>query len=206
VLLVLLAVGLAGFALWRFVEALGDPDHRGREKKALAFRFGFFVSGLAYAALAVSAVKLLVGLRVEEGGNRTRDWTAWALELPLGRVAIAVTGLIIVGVGISQIVKAVRGTFQKEWKQMESAVRRLAVPVGRVGLTAFGLVFGLVGFFLFRAALTANAGEARGVGGALEALREQAYGPWLLTATALGLFAYGLHLFVEARYRRLGTG
>jgi len=43
----------------------------------------------------------------------------------------------------------------------------------------------------------------RGLDGALQALAEQPYGPWLLGIVALGLVAYGVHMGVQARYRRI---
>ncbi|MDX6484418.1 MAG: hypothetical protein QOE95_2189, partial [Gaiellaceae bacterium] len=49
----------------------------------------------------------------------------------------------------------------------------------------------------------ARAEEAQGLAGALRALEQQPYGPYVLGAVALGLVAYGLYMFVEARYRRM---
>jgi hypothetical protein len=39
--------------------------------------------------------------------------------------------------------------------------------------------------------------------GALRALEQQSYGQLLLGVVALGLIAYGFHMFVLARYRRM---
>jgi hypothetical protein len=39
------------------------------------------------------------------------------------------------------------------------------------------------------------------LGGALDALARQPYGPWLLGTVAIGLIAYGIYEFVKARYR-----
>ena len=75
--------------------------------------------------------------------------------------------------------------------------------LGRAGYIARGIVFGLIGLFLIGAALHRDAGEARGLDGALVALAQQPVGPWLLGAVAIGLVAYGLFMFAEARYRRM---
>ena len=53
------------------------------------------------------------------------------------------------------------------------------------------------------AALEADPAEARGLAGALATLARQPYGPWLLGAVAVGFVAYGVYLFLEARYRRV---
>ena len=68
---------------------------------------------------------------------------------------------------------------------------------------AFGVVFGVIGVFLVQAALQTDPDEARGLGGALDTLARQPFGPYLLGAVALGLVAYGVFMFVMARYRRI---
>lgn len=54
-----------------------------------------------------------------------------------------------------------------------------------------------------QAALHSNPNEARGLGGALQTLSRQPFGPYILGTVALGLIAYGTFMFVVARYRRI---
>ena len=61
----------------------------------------------------------------------------------------------------------------------------------------------VVGHFLIRAARYMNAREVRDLGGALRTLQQQRNGAWLLGIVALGLVAYGVQSFVDARYRRV---
>src|SRR5579885_3120769 len=49
-----------------------------------------------------------------------------------------------------------------------------------------------------------NPGEAKGLDSALAELASQPFGPILLGIVALGLIAYGIYSFVEARYRKVG--
>jgi hypothetical protein len=60
-----------------------------------------------------------------------------------------------------------------------------------------------MGIFLMQAALQTDPDKARGLGGALQALVLQPFGPYLLGAVALGLVAYGAFMLVVARYRRI---
>ena len=64
----------------------------------------------------------------------------------------------------------------------------------------------MIGIFLLVASWREDPSEAKGLGAALEALRDQPFGPVLLGAVGLGLAAYGLYSFVAARYRRIQTG
>ena len=75
--------------------------------------------------------------------------------------------------------------------------------LGRIGFAALGAVNVVIGIFLIIAAVRHNAGEAKGIGDALSTLAQRPYGGALLGAVALGLIAYGVYTFAEARYRRL---
>ena len=74
-----------------------------------------------------------------------------------------------------------------ELAEMSPAEQRGATIAGKVGLLARAVVSGLIGAFLLQAALQANPNEARGLDGALKALAQQPYGPWLLSLVAVGL-------------------
>jgi hypothetical protein len=75
--------------------------------------------------------------------------------------------------------------------------------LGVVGLLARGVVFGLIGAFLIKAAAEYDPREAIGLDGALQKLARQTYGEWLLGLTAAGLVAYAIFCLVEARHRRV---
>ena len=206
VLLGVVAVGLAGYALWRLVMALKDTENKGRELKGLAVRFGYACIGLVYAGLSYSAVQLTLGNGAGKGSDETsQELTARFMALPFGRWLVGLAGLCVIGFGAWQCYKGLSARFRKKLKigEMAELTDRLAVRAGQVGLTARGVVFGIVGTFLIQAALHARANEARGLSGALYALEQQPYGPYVLGAVALGLVAYGLYMFVEARYRRM---
>jgi hypothetical protein len=80
------------------------------------------------------------------------------------------------------------------------------VPVGQIGLLARGLVYVLTGVFLVLAALHADPSEAKGLSGALEALRRQSFGGALLMLAGAGLLAFGAYGLVQAIYRRVERG
>ena len=86
---------------------------------------------------------------------------------------------------------------------MGEAEETAATGVGILGHLARMLVFGLIGLFLLKAAWEFDPKEARGLDGALMELAQQPYGGLLLGAVAVGLMAYALYCFVQARYRRI---
>lgn len=64
-------------------------------------------------------------------------------------------------------------------------------------------MFGLVGWFLVKAAIEYDPQGAEGLDGALGRLAGQPYGQALLGVAAAGLVAYALDCFAQARYRQV---
>src|SRR5829696_5501102 len=203
VILGLVAIGFACFALWRFVEATTDADHRGNGWKGLAIRGAHLGGGAIAVGLAVSALGLALGWGGGGGDDRSaKDWTAWLMAQPFGPWLVGLVGLGIVGGGIAFIVKGWRGKVTKHLV-CSREVARWAVRAGRLGFAARGIVFLIMGGFLVVAAVHSRAAEAKGLGGALQALEAQPFGWALLSITAAGLFAFGVFSFIEAVYRRI---
>jgi hypothetical protein len=207
VLVGLIAVGFLGYALWRGVQAIADPDGEGTEVKALGKRLGYGVSALVYAGLAFSTVGLMLG-SASEGGGTPDDWTALLLSWPLGQVFVVGVGTVVGGLGLRELYQAYKARFLEYLKldEMGEGVRKWTERWGRLGIAARRIVFGVVGTFLIRAALEYDPQEARGLGGALQTLAQQPLGPWLLGAVALGLVAYRLFMLSVARYRHINMG
>ena len=204
-LLALLTVGLIGYVVWRFVQAVQDPEHKGDDAKGWATRLGYAVSGLIYASLAFTAIGLIRGSGGGGGGNSEQDWTARLLAQPFGQWLVGLVGAFVIGLGFYQLYQAYKAKFRKQMKlqEMSPTEETWATRIGRFGLGARGVVFCIIGFFLLQAARQSDASEVRGLDGALQSLAQQPYGPWLLGIVALGLVAYGIHMAVQARYIRI---
>lgn len=207
-MLALVALGMAGYALWGFVRAGLDPEGHGDPKKRIATRIGYAVSGVAHVGLALAALRMTRSGQGAGGGDNADnadDWTATAMAAPMGRWLVAAAGVAIIGYGIAQLLRAwkVKVGERLELSGVDAGQREWIIRLGRFGMAARGVVFGIIGWFLIRAAMESDAGEARGLQGALRTLGEQGYGPALLGVVGLGLAAYGLFELVEARYRRI---
>jgi hypothetical protein len=204
-LLIITAVGLVGYVVWRFVQAIADTEDKGNDASGLAMRAGFIASGITYAALAYTAGRIVWG-GSGGGGSSTRDWTASVLSQPFGQVLVGLFGAIIIGVGLYHFYRAYNATFMKHYKSsLSGEKRRWAKRIGQFGLSARGVTFLIIGGFFIQAALRANAAEAKGLGGALQTLAAQPYGAWLLGIVAAGFIAYGIYCFSRARYRHFST-
>jgi hypothetical protein len=205
-LLIAIALGFVGYALWRLLQAGLDTDGKGNDAKGIVQRIGYAATGVVHIALAISAVRLIqTGNAGANSDAAAKGWTATLLSKPFGQVLVIIAGLAVLGIAGYQFYQAYTAKFRKsaETERMNATEERAYTVLGRVGYAARGFVFAVIGLFLIIAARDANPGEARGIDSALATLASQPFGPFLLGAVALGFIAYGLYLLAEARYHKI---
>jgi hypothetical protein len=206
-LLGLVAIGLIGYALWRIVQSIKDTENKGSGFKGIATRVGYAAIGLLYASLALTAVQMIMssGNNNKAGGEPAQEWTARLLSQPFGQLIVGAVGAGFIALALFQFYKAYTAKFRENLmtEEMSPQIETFALRTGQFGLSARGIVFGIIGFFLILAALNSNPKEAQGVSGALSALEQQTFAPWLFGVVAVGLAAYGFYMLVQARYRRI---
>jgi hypothetical protein len=200
------AFGLIGYVVWRLLQAIADPDAKGTRLKGILIRIGYAGSGLVYAGLAFTAAKILIDVGEPDSSSKQQQhWIARLMSVPYGRWLVCLAGGSVVGFGLYQIYKGLSAKFRKRLKlgQMSFTKKAWATLSGRIGYTARGVVFCIVGGFVVQAALQYDPSKAKGLEGVLDTLAQSRYGYWLMGFVAAGLIAYGLYMLVEARYRRI---
>jgi uncharacterized protein DUF1206 len=200
-LLALLAIGLGGYALWRFVRAALGHGREGADSGLE--RLGALGSGIAYAVLCAIAVQILTG--PGSGGGNTKKTASDVFGWPGGRWIVGVAGLIMAGVAIYQFIRGVRQKFldDSNTERMPHVVKSWFTILGTIGHVARAVIFGMIAAFLLKAAYDYKANEAIGLDGALAKLYNGAGGSWLLGAVAAGLIAFSVFSLAEAGYRRI---
>jgi len=202
--LLALAVGFAGYAIWRFAVAVLGEKIESEEDVGVGKRLLYAARALLYASLCYSALALALSRGGGES-NKEDKVTATVFDWPAGRWLVGGAGLAIVGYGLWNGYGALSRNFEKDLKveQMSAGERRLVCAVGRAGFAARGVVFTLIGIFVVKAALEYDPKEPVGLDGALQRLSEQPYGPALLGTVAAGLVAFGVFSLARARYREV---
>jgi hypothetical protein len=202
-LLIAVIVGLIAMALWQLLLAVaGHRQETGRGRTVQ--RLVSAARTVIYAYLAWTAIQVLGGSSTSSSGSQQKA-TAGMLAHPGGRWLVALVGLIVLGVGIGLAVYGARRTFQRNLNtaQMKPSVRQGVTRLGQVGYIAKGVAFAIVGVLLFVAAFTDSATRSRGLDGALRTLAQQPYGGPLLDVVAVGLAAFGVYCFFQAKYRKV---
>lgn len=199
----LMVIGFAAYALWRFSEAAWGRRDETDDKKRTLKRLGSAVNGLVYLFFGVLAFRTATG--TSSSKSESSDITAKVLEWPGGQAIVFVAGLVVIGIAIALTFRGLKTDFEKHLdtgrmsRTMFTAVRRL----GQVGYVGRGAVFAVVGILVCKAAMDHQPGKAQGFDVALKSLAGAPGGQVLLVLAGVALVCFGLYCWAEARYRRL---
>jgi Domain of Unknown Function (DUF1206) len=198
ILLWLAVAGFLGLGIWQLTEAVlrssGSDD-----KKVWASRGKALGKAVLYLALAWTAFRFARGSS-SDSESQTLDFTASLMSRPGGRILVGVVGLVVLGIAIYH---GYKGATNKFLEDLDENPGTWATRAGAVGYLAKGLALAVVGVLFLVAAVQGQAKEASGLDGALRTLRDQAFGPFLLSAVAIGFAAYGLYSFSRARHAKV---
>ena len=185
-------VGFFLLAVWQLFEAALHQRETSDRLKAAA-------KGVTYLFFAWSTFKVGQGAS-SSAEQQTEDFTAGLMGSPGGRLLVAVVGLVVLGIAGYHVYK---GWTKKFLEDLREHPGQWAVTAGRIGYIAKGIALVVVGFFFLVAAWQADPDKAQGLDGALKTVKDQPFGPFLLTLVAAGIAAYGVYSFARSRYARV---
>lgn len=206
-LLIALTAVLVALVGWKILQAVaGDPV----EGSEASDRVKFAVKGVLYSGAALTSLSILIanwgGASAgggAAGGGEKQKAAAVVMGLPGGPWIVMIAGLAVIGFGGYQIYKhAINTEFMDRIAAGDKSTKHTVEMLGRVGYAGSGGVTIGVGIFLFLAGLNYDPNNVKGLSGILTELAGKSWGQLLLWLLALGVMAYGLFSFAEARYRR----
>jgi hypothetical protein len=181
---------LAAIAVSHLAQALRGPGGAGK-------RIGLFVNGFGYAALAWTAARLLLHLRVVSAGapgSIERRGVSWLLSESWGAAALEIAGVAVGLGGLWEIGQGLLGPPPLRRGRLPRLPARLLQAISRFGLVARGATLAALGWFLVRAAEELDPSAVRTVGGVLDAFAHTPLGPVFMAVVAAGLAAYGVYM------------
>ena len=202
-LLVVIAIGFAGYALWRFLAGALGRKLETNEGLGWPKRVWYFARGVFYAFLCYTTVAIIV--RAGSSSSSEKQQTEAVFDWPGGRFIVGAIGAGIAAWGLGSAYRGISRSFKDDLhtEKMSAATKRWTTVAGVIGYLARAVVFCVAGGFIIKAAVEYDADEAVGLDGALQKLVDQEFGPLLLGVVAAGLIAYGLFYFVRAAYREV---
>jgi hypothetical protein len=202
-LLLVTAIGLGGYAIWRFTQAfVGRTPEYGRH--SAMDRIGAAGSAVAYAAFCALAISVLRG-NAGNSSAKPRQTTAGVLHWPAGRELVAAAGVLFIVIAVYQAYLGLSRKFLSYSKtgEMSPSVFKAFKTIGTMGLIARAVAFGLIGVFALKAARDYSPKDAVGIDGALARLLQHSYGTAALIVVACGLIAFGVYSIADARFRKI---
>lgn len=199
----LIGLGLAGFVVWRLAQSLANADGQDDDLKGYAIRAALFGSAITYAGLAVTS--FMMALQMSDGGGSGEEGlAAWVMAQPFGRYLAGIIGIGFVIGGVVTAMKGIKRRFGR-YLDLDAEKNSPAVLISIYGLIARGAVFAIVGVFFLYAAFTVDPEQAGGMADALAWVQSLPFGGVIYAVVAVGLAAFGIYNFVEARYRRINA-
>jgi uncharacterized membrane protein len=204
ILLWVITIGFGGLALWKIVQA-----SVARLNPTEAYRLKAVGSAIGYTIACITTYWFVRFGRVPASSDTTsRDLTATVMSRSGGQLLVLIVGVIAVVAGIYMVIQAFRLDFTRYLRMgwMSRRTQDTVVTLGRFGYAARGVIVFLIGLTLIAAAASYDPAKATGVDGALRTIAGWPYGPILLILVALGLIAFGVLSFFEAKWRRTYGG
>ncbi len=192
----LVALGLLGYAAFKFLDAATDIEHHGSDAKGWAKRLGSAASGIAHVVLAWTAYQFAVGTKQQANGDTGgEDAAASLLAWDMGSLLLGAVGIGFLVAAAMQARHAWNASFMRHVSGRAPAAVR---PIGRVGHAARAIVFVLIGWSIVQSAWFEQSTEVMGLGEAIMALSGN--GP-VYSLVAVGLILFGVFSLIVARYR-----
>ncbi len=209
ILLLAMSAGLTCYAIWKFIEAIKDPENNGNSWKMLFQRFSFFMMGLTFLGLAILGVLLFIGSDLFSSGSSGTDE---ARQIPFlvtntGLALLGIAGIVTAIIGIGMFVKAYKADFAEssDLESMHDKKRLQGIKTtAKVGMTARAFIFLIIAYSLMQAAFTSNPDEIKTADEVFSFIQDSPFGAWLLALMGLGIMAFASYMFLLAKYRKFG--
>lgn len=197
-----MVAGFLGYAGWRLGQAAFGRYEETDERTRTIKRIGSALNALAYLAFAVLVLRLLL---TSSSGGGSASLTGRVLEWPGGQAIVVTAGLVVLGIAVGLTWRGLSTDFDKHLDKgkLSAGAFSMLSRLGQVGYVARGLVIGLVGVLVVKAAIEHEPGQAKGLDVAIKSLAQAPFGQVLLIVVAVGLVCFGAYCLAEARYRRL---
>ncbi|WP_336716030.1 DUF1206 domain-containing protein [Arthrobacter sp. USHLN218] len=195
-------IACAALALWQFSDAafgyrhLEDKKKWGKRAKAVGL-------GIVFAAIS-SVFGVFAFGGSSDSSETSQDASSKLLQFPGGAIVLFLIGAGIAAAGIFYVYKGIVQKFLDDLKTLPPGAQRIGVSwLGTFGYIGKGAALVVLGILFSVAALHQDPEQAKGLDGALKALKEQPFGDAALILIAVGLMCYGLYLGARARYGKM---
>ena len=206
----IIIAGAVCFIIWRFYEAFEDPYKAGGDAKGILLRTGAAFSSGADALIALSALSAVFSReKVPVTGEpvQQRNMVAHVLQWHWGPIVIVTIGVVILITAIVLILYGLSRSFTESIRADDFSKRQQYTVhiIAYAGYFSRGVILGIIGFFLIKAAITNEAGWAVNTDKAFNFIGQHVGHPWFILI-AIGTMSYGAYMFVLGLHYKVRGG
>lgn len=200
----IILLGMVAYIIWRFYEAVQDPYHYGRRWQGMAARIITAFSAVSDALIAWPAIEALLGASTAMKDGEPvaqRQMFAGLLQMDGGKWIVMLIGTITSITAIVQFVYVFKEAYEEriDMKRMGIVKRKIIHVAGYAGHFARGIILGLMGFFMLKAAFTGNAQHVVNTDKAFDFLGDNV-NHVAFAVVAFGTICYGLFMIAMGYY------
>lgn len=200
---ILIVIGMVALAIWQaFAAVIGESGVQ--DKEAIAERVISGARAIIYLWLAWVGFKVIQGASESQAASQQQK-TSDLMSSTGGRWLVGLIGVVVVAISIGLLWYGLSKRFERHlntW-QMSPMVHTVTRRLGVTGYVAKAVAYAVAGILIVVAAVTYDPAKSRGLDGALKTLAGQRFGTWLLALVAIGIAAFGVYCFFQARYRKV---
>jgi hypothetical protein len=200
-----IVAGIAGYIVWRTIEAVADPYDFGSDWKGMTRRTAIALSAFGYGVIAWSAAR--IALSDEQGSTESGEeaqqlLVGRVLDWPGGEWWIGGAGVALLITAGVQVVLMVRRSYAQEivLDERSAPARALIHGLAWYGYAARCAILGVLGYFFLKSARTGDPSEVGDTDTAFDFIGGGTVGDTLFFVVAAGTIAYGLFMYACARY------
>lgn len=179
-LLIFMALGLLCYSVWRFIQAIGNPENIKPDATGIFTRIGYFLSGTIYLSVVFLAFKSALGPGGSGSGGMAQKSSLFSSNI--GLIVLGIVGLIIIIRGVRQFIKVYKKSYMNhfDFKAIHEEKRRKTIHnSAKIGLSARGIMFLIIGYFALKAVISSDPNEIKTTTDAFAFLQSTTSGPWL---------------------------
>jgi hypothetical protein len=196
----LIILGALCFIIWRLYEAIKDPYGIGNDFKSMMLRTGTAFSSVADAFIVISVFQALFNKhKAPQTGEPVqqralvqtlleKDW-GQPLIVAIG-IVVLLTSLVLVFYGLSK-----RFTEALDTSRFNKRQQYLLHGIAYAGYLSRGIILGITGFFLIKAAVTHNSSSVVNTDKAFDFIGDHVGHAYFIIVAA-GTICYGVYMFV----------
>lgn len=196
----IIIIGALCFIIWRFYEAFKDPNGIGSDAKGLLLRTGVAFSSVADAVIALSVLQALYNQQkapVTGEPVQQRDAVAGLLTKDWGSTVVLIVGIIVLLTALVLILYGLSSRFTEALKANGFSKRSKYIvhAIAYAGYFSRGVIVGIIGFFLVKAALQNDSNYVVNTDKAFDFIGDHVGHVWFIVI-AIGTIAYGLYMLI----------